>query len=242
MAGYTRQAAANIATGSVIDADDFNDEYNQIQSAFNASTGHTHDGTAAEGAAIEKVGPSQDLVITAATVRPKTNNTLDLGTSALQFKDAFIDGTLKTDTLTVDENATITGNLTVNGSFSGNLNLTPSSVGLGNLSNNGNNLAGNFTATGNVTAFSDKRLKDNVETIEGALEKVAQMRGVMYDKEGKRGTGVIAQEMQQVMPEVVQDGEYLSVAYGNIVGVLIEAIKEIKTELEQCKCKKCECE
>ena len=48
MAGYTRQAAANIATGSVIDADDFNDEYNQIQSAFNASTGHTHDGTAAE--------------------------------------------------------------------------------------------------------------------------------------------------------------------------------------------------
>ena len=242
MAGYTRQAAANIATGSVIDADDFNDEYNQIQSAFNASTGHTHDGTAAEGAAIEKVGPSQDLVITAATVRPKTNNTLDLGTSALQFKDAFIDGTLKTDTLTVDENATITGNLTVNGSFSGNLNLTPSSVGLGNLSNNGNNLAGNFTATGNVTAFSDERLKKNVETIEGALEKVTQMRGVMYDKEGKRGTGVIAQEMQQVMPEVVQDGEYLSVAYGNIVGVLIEAIKEIKTELEQCKCKKCECE
>ena len=242
MAGYTRQAAANIATGSVIDADDFNDEYNQIQSAFNASTGHTHDGTAAEGAAIEKVGPSQDLVITAATVRPKTNNTLDLGTSALQFKDAFIDGTLKTDTLTVDENATITGNLTVNGSFSGNLNLTPSSVGLGNLSNNGNNLAGNFTATGNVTAFSDERLKENVETIEGALEKVAQMRGVMYDKEGKRGTGVIAQEMQQVMPEVVQDGEYLSVAYGNIVGVLIEAIKEIKTELEKCKCKKCECE
>tara|TARA_B100000683_G_C12376950_1_gene509597 strand:+ start:13 stop:741 length:729 start_codon:yes stop_codon:yes gene_type:complete len=242
MAGYTRQAAANIATGSVIDADDFNDEYNQIQSAFNASTGHTHDGTAAEGAAIEKVGPSQDLVITAATVRPKTNNTLDLGTSALQFKDAFIDGTLKTDTLTVDENATITGNLTVNGSFSGNLNLTPSSVGLGNLSNNGNNLAGNFTATGNVTAFSDERLKENVETIEGALEKVAQMRGVMYDKEGKRGTGVIAQEMQQVMPEVVQDGEYLSVAYGNIVGVLIEAIKEIKAELEQCKCKKCECE
>tara|TARA_Y100000592_G_scaffold46827_1_gene74360 strand:- start:1029 stop:1757 length:729 start_codon:yes stop_codon:yes gene_type:complete len=242
MAGYTRQAAANIATGSVIDADDFNDEYNQIQSAFNASTGHTHDGTAAEGAAIEKVGPSQDLVITAATVRPKTNNTLDLGTSALQFKDAFIDGTLKTDTLTVDENATITGNLTVNGSFSGNLNLTPSSVGLGNLSNNGNNLAGNFTATGNVTAFSDERLKENVETIEGALEKVTQMRGVMYDKEGKRGTGVIAQEMQQVMPEVVQDGEYLSVAYGNIVGVLIEAIKEIKAELEQCKCKKCECE
>ena len=62
----------------------------------------------------------------------------------------------------------------------------------------------------------------------------------MYDKDGERSTGVIAQEMQQVMPEVVQEGEYLSVAYGNIVGVLIEAVKELKAELD--KCKKCECE
>lgn len=265
MAGYTRQAAANIATGSVIDADDFNDEYNQIQSAFNASTGHTHDGTAAEGAPIEKVGPSQDLVVTASQVRPKTTNTLDLGTSALQYKDAFFDGTVKTDTLTVDENATITGNLSVAGNLTGNgVNAgaraalsagtgisynsstgvitctvdTPAEVGLGNLSNNGNNLSGNFTATGNVTAFSDERLKENVETIEGALDKVSQMRGVMYDKDGERGTGVIAQEMQQVMPEVVIDsgrGDYLSVAYGNIVGVLIESIKELKAEIEELK-------
>ena len=115
MAGYTRQAAANITTGSVIDAADFNDEYNQVQSAFNASTGHTHDGTAAEGAPIEKVGPSQDLVVTASQVRPKTTNTLDLGTAALQYKDGFFDGTVKTDTLTVDENATVAGNLTVTG-------------------------------------------------------------------------------------------------------------------------------
>ena len=106
---------------------------------------------------------------------------------------------------------------------------------MGNLSNNGNNLSGAFTATGNITAFSDARLKENVETIEGALDKVSQMRGVMYDKDGERGTGVIAQEMQQVMPEVVMDsgrGDYLSVAYGNIVGVLIESIKELKAELE----------
>ncbi len=269
MAGYTRQAAANIATGSVIDADDFNDEYNQIQSAFNASTGHTHDGTAAEGSAIEKIGPSQDVVATASVLRPKTNNTIDLGTTALQYKDGFFDGTVKTDTLTVDENAAIAGNLSVAGNLTGaGVNAgaraalsagsgisynsssgvitctidTPAEVGLSNLSNNGNNLSGNFTATGNVTAFSDERLKDNVETIEGALDKVSQMRGVMYDKDGERGTGVIAQEMQQVMPEVVEEGEYLSVAYGNIVGVLIEAVKELKEELNKCKCKKCECE
>lgn len=265
MAGYTRQAAANIATGSVIDADDFNDEYNQIQSAFNASTGHTHDGTAAEGAPIEKVGPSQDLVVTASQVRPKTTNTLDLGTSALQYKDAFFDGTVKTDTLTVDENATITGNLSVAGNLTGNgVNAgaraalsagtgisydsntgvitctvdTPTEVGLQHLSNGGRNLNGDFTATGNVTAFSDERLKENVETIQGALDKVLQMRGVMYDKDGERGTGVIAQEMQQVMPEAVMDsgrGEYLSVAYGNLVGVLIESIKELKAEIEELK-------
>ena len=278
MAGYTRQAAANITTGSVIDAADFNDEYNQVQSAFNASTGHTHDGTAAEGAPIEKVGPSQDLVVTASQVRPKTTNTLDLGTSALQYKDGFFDGTVKTDTLTVDENATIAGNLTVSGSLSlggGGLttsavaegsNLyftnararaalgggtgisynnssgvitctidTPAEVGLGNLSSSGNSLSGSFTATGNITAYSDERLKENVETIEGALDKVSQMRGVMYDKDGHRGTGVIAQEMQQVMSEVVEEGEYLSVAYGNLVGVLIEAVKELKAEVESLK-------
>jgi len=55
------------------------------------------------------------LVVSAAEVRPKTDNTLDLGTTLLEFKDAFFDGTVKTDNLTVDENATVTGNLTVNG-------------------------------------------------------------------------------------------------------------------------------
>ena len=49
MAGYTRQAAANIVTGGVIDAADFNAEYNAIEAAFNASTGHTHDGTTGNG-------------------------------------------------------------------------------------------------------------------------------------------------------------------------------------------------
>ena len=99
-------------------------------------------------------------------------------------------------------------------------------------------VSGAITAGGNITAFSDARLKENVETIEGALDKVSQMRGVMYDKDGERGTGVIAQEMQQVMPEVVMDsgrGDYLSVAYGNIVGVLIESIKELKAEIEALK-------
>ena len=116
MAGYTRQDTANnIANGNVIDADDFDAEYNAIESAFNASTGHTHDGTAGEGAPITKVGPSQDVIISATNVLPKTTNTLDVGSSGAQFKDGFFDGTLNTDILSVDESATIGTTLGVTG-------------------------------------------------------------------------------------------------------------------------------
>ena len=105
MAGYTRQDTANnIANGNVIDADDFDAEYNALESAFNASTGHRHDGTAGEGAPITKVGPSQDLVVSATDVQPKTTNTLDLGTSSVQFKDGFFDGTLNADAIIIGEN------------------------------------------------------------------------------------------------------------------------------------------
>ena len=98
------------------------------------------------------------------------------------------------------------------------------------------NSSGDLTATGNVTAYSDERLKDNIRTVDNALNMVEDMRGVFYDKEGKAGVGVIAQEMQKVLPEAVHDeGEYLSVAYGNVVGVLIEAIKELKAEVEELK-------
>ena len=94
--------------------------------------------------------------------------------------------------------------------------------------------SGNVVAAGNVTAYSDERLKDNIETLDGS--KVYEMRGVSFTKDGKAGSGVIAQELQKVAPELVhEDGEYLSVAYGNVVGYLIEAIKELKAEIEELK-------
>ena len=97
--------------------------------------------------------------------------------------------------------------------------------------------SGNLVATGNVTAYSDARLKTDVDTIENALDKVTKLRGVSYTKVDtqERGIGVIAQEIEEVIPEVVQDGAFKSVAYGNIVGVLIEAIKELKTEIDELK-------
>lgn len=96
-------------------------------------------------------------------------------------------------------------------------------------------LSGNFTAAQNISAYSDAKLKTNVETIKEALSIVNRMRGVFYDRieNGEHGVGVIAQEMQEVLPQVVipNDG-VLSVAYGNIVGVLIEAVKELSAKVE----------
>lgn len=95
---------------------------------------------------------------------------------------------------------------------------------------------GDFTAEGNVTAYSDERLKENIETIQDALSIVDSLRGVYYTKDGRKETGVIAQEVKEVFPEVVKDnGEYMSVAYGNMIGVMIEAIKELKAEVDELK-------
>jgi len=97
--------------------------------------------------------------------------------------------------------------------------------------------SGDFTAAGNVTAYSDARLKENVQTIRDAVSLVGRMRGVFYDRvdTGKAGVGVIAQEMQEIVPQVVirNSDDTLSVAYGNLVGVLIEAVKELSARVEQ---------
>ena len=104
---------------------------------------------------------------------------------------------------------------------------------------------GNLTVTGtilsnnNITAFSDIRLKTNIKKIDCALEKVCKINGYTFDINNKKGTGVIAQEIQKILPEVVietdTEEKYLSVAYGNIVGLLIEAIKDLKSEIEVLK-------
>lgn len=98
---------------------------------------------------------------------------------------------------------------------------------------------GNFVARGNVTAYSDIRLKTDIQVIPQALAKVQQLRGVTYERidSGERQTGVIAQEVQAVLPEAVinmnDDNKTLSVAYGNMVGLLIEAIKELNHKVDR---------
>lgn len=95
-------------------------------------------------------------------------------------------------------------------------------------------------STGRVTAtdfnsLSDIRVKSNVHTIDNALNKVLAIRGTYFDIHGIRSIGVIAQEIESILPEVVTEGEYKTVSYGNIVGLLIEAIKELNSEVEALK-------
>jgi hypothetical protein len=105
-----------------------------------------------------------------------------------------------------------------------------------NLENNNAQFGGNITAVYDVTAYSDIRIKKNITTIESALDKVMNLRGVRYQRidmeDEKFHIGVIAQETQEVIPEVVSENEKgnLSVAYGNMGGLFIEAIKELKKE------------
>jgi hypothetical protein len=100
-------------------------------------------------------------------------------------------------------------------------------------------VTGDIKASGNITAYSDERFKTNIHPIVNALEKVGQMRGVTYEtkEEGRRRIGVIAQEIEKIIPEVVltddTEDHYKSVDYGNIVAVLIEAVKELKAKVDE---------
>ena len=135
MAGYTRQSSIN--DNDTITAAIFNNEYNQLLAAFNNATGHKHDGTAAEGPVIALIGdaglttPLNKIQIDTANdtidfsidvsgtsteqfnlqdgaIVPATNNDIDLGTSSLQFKNAFFDGTVTLDGLTIGSATSIT--------------------------------------------------------------------------------------------------------------------------------------
>lgn len=168
--------------------------------------------------------------------------------------------------LTVSGTATINTNLTLNGTTRNlYVNSNPAS-GNGIRLNNSGSLSvidftqemrfrngagsttyltiatnGNLTAAGDITAFSDESLKTDIVQIGNALDKVSSLRGVSFKRidqdDNKTHIGVIAQEIEKILPEVVttnSDG-IKTVAYGNITGLLIEAIKELKEEIDTLK-------
>ena len=95
---------------------------------------------------------------------------------------------------------------------------------------------GAATFNNDVIAYSDRKLKENIETLDG--KKVLEMRGVSFDRidTGKASSGVIAQELQEVAPELVSETDgTLGVSYGNLVGYLIEAVKDQQKQIDELK-------
>ena len=139
-----------------------------------------------------------------------------------QYSGAFATVTRTLTLLDSAGNTSIPGDLTTGGSI----------VASGSLTTDGSILA-----SGNITAYSDISLKTDLVKITSALDKVGQLTGYTFTRvdTGERQTGLIAQEVQRVLPEAVVDGEHLSLAYGNLVGLLVEAIKELKAEVDLLK-------
>lgn len=135
--GYIRNDTSdNISNGNIINASDLDGEFNAIQAAFDLSSGHQHDGTTGNGAPIITLGSNQEFVATSTALRPLNDNSLDLGTTILEFKNLYLDGVANVDTLQVDENATITGDLSVQGNTT-----------LGNADTDTITLTGRFVST-----------------------------------------------------------------------------------------------
>ena len=170
--------------------------------------------------------------------------TLDADGSQVRFKDAGTErftfnldatpeldvtgGTFTIHNTTSDADVVITGN-------DGGSAITALTIDM--------SAAGAATFNNDVTAFSDRRLKTDIEPITNALPKVMQMQGVYYKRndveDAREQVGVIAQDMEAIVPEVVltadDDMQTKSVDYGKLCAVLIESIKELKAEIDELK-------
>ena len=114
--------------------------------------------------------------------------------------------------------------------------FTAGTITVTNLTASQSIQANDVTAT-DFNSTSDQKLKDNIQTIENSLGIVNSLRGVSFDwkENGKSSLGVIAQEIEKVLPNIVNDTEIKTVNYNALIGVLIEAVKELSKEVEDLK-------
>lgn len=107
-------------------------------------------------------------------------------------------------------------------------------------------VAGSIYSGGNLITASDRRLKSDLQRITGALDRLDKVSGYTFARPApgapsaaapRRETGVVAQEIASVLPEAVSENAegYLAVAYGNLAGLFIEAIKELRAEVQSLK-------
>lgn len=148
MVGYVRQDITDqISNGSTVDAVPLDSEFDAITAAFSAVSGHTHSGGVGGGSPITVVGPTQDIVASANSLTPKTDDTIDLGSNTYQWKDLYVNGVANIDSLVVDT-ADINAGTIDNAAIGA---TTPSTIVGTTIS--GTALAGPLTGnvTGNVT-------------------------------------------------------------------------------------------
>lgn len=171
MAGYTRQdTTGQLANGNPIDADIFNDEYDAIEGAFNASSGHSHDGSAGGGAPIEDVGPSQELKVDSTAVFPKVDNIVNSGKPALRWRNGYFGTDVQVgNDLTVTNDASVGNDLTVTNNALVGVDAT-----IGNDASVGNDLAvTNNTRVGNdLTVTGNTVLNGNVDIGDASTDTV----------------------------------------------------------------------
>jgi hypothetical protein len=162
------------------------------------------------------------------------------GSAALSFAATLANSGVTAGTytkITVDAKGRVTTGASIaSADVTGALGFTPANKA-GDSFTGSISVSGSITATGDITAYSDERLKMDVETITDALDRVRSLRGVTFTRRdtGSRGIGLVAQELAPIVPEAVMahDDGLLSVAYGNLVGVLIEAVKELADKVER---------
>jgi len=184
-------------------------------------------------------------ISTTATADPTLTLTGDVSGSATftNLGNATLTATVANDShshsnyIASNANDTATGVIT----FSNTTAATSATTGAVKISG-GLGVGGAIYAAGDVTAYSDDRLKTNVHEIENGLDKVMALRGITFERiaDGSISTGVSAQDVHAVLPEAVSTDEegLMAVKYGNLVGLLIEAIKDLKEEVNELKAEK----
>ena len=161
--------------------------------------------------------------------------------------EGSVQGTIELNGVDVDVNSMQTGDSPTFATITATTLLTGSSLDIsGDITGSNALINGTINATGDITAYfsSDERLKDNITPIEGALDKINQIGGYGFDwnnnsEHSGHDVGVIAQEIEKVLPEVVvdRDNGYKAVRYDKIVALLINAIKEQQLQIDELKSK-----
>ena len=150
----------------------------------------------------------------------------------------FTGAVATTTNVTIGGHSIIAGQARVTGNVvaSSNVVVSGSILGVG-ITASGDISGVNITASGDLNTTSDRKVKTNIIPIDNALYKTLQIAGVYYNRIGEtdRKVGVIAQDIERILPEVVTGSDLKSVSYGNIAGLLIEAIKELNKEVQELK-------